>query len=179
MNDDRPEGHPEWQRRVDDLNERVAANRADIDSLLARADDANHRAKLMEERADAAQDRADMSDKRADAAERRADASDALSADDRRRIDALEEHVDVDRAMIMELQADGLISQKHAEQLQEALHTSRRIGAAVGIVMANRKVTEAEAFLVLTKASQNNNRKVRFIADDVVETGDVRNLPQL
>jgi hypothetical protein len=177
MDDGQPDGDPELQRQVQDLSERVAANRADIDALLGRADDANHRAGLMEARAEAAEHRADVSEKRADAAERRADASEALSADDRRRIDDLEAHVDVDRAMILELQTDGLISQQHAEQLQEALHTSRRIGAAVGIVMANRKVTEAAGFLILKKASQNSNRKLRVVADEVVETGDVTVLP--
>jgi ANTAR domain len=60
--------------------------------------------------------------------------------------------------MILELQADGLISQKHAAQLQEALSTSRRIGAAKA--SSNRKVTEEAAFLTLTRASQNSNRKV-------------------
>ena len=146
------------------------ANRADIDSLLGRADEANH---------DRRHSRADgwAGVLRADAADRRADASEELSTDDRRRIGDLEAHVDIDRAMILELQADGLISQKHAAQLQEALSTARRIGAAVGIVMANRKVTEAEAFLTLTRASQNSNRKVRVIAEELVDTGDISHLP--
>jgi AmiR/NasT family two-component response regulator len=62
-------------------------------------------------------------------------------------------------------------------ELREALHTFRRIGAAIGIVMANRQVTEAEAFLILSKASQNTNRKVRVIADEVVDSGNVSDLP--
>ncbi|HET9647208.1 MAG TPA: ANTAR domain-containing protein [Microlunatus sp.] len=163
MNDARPDREAQLQTQIDELRERLAAGRADIDSLLGRADEANHRAEVLEGRADAA--------------DRRADSSDELSADDRRRIDDLEAHVDVDRAMILELQAEGLISQKHAEQLQEALHTSRRIGAAIGIVMATRKVSEAHAFLTLSRASQNSNRKVRVIADELVDTGDVSDLP--
>jgi len=165
MGDARPDGDSELKRQIDDLREEIIVNRADIDSLLDRVDEANHRAGVTESRADAA--------------ERRADASEKLSSDDRRRINDLEVHVDLDRAMILELQADGLISQKHVEQLKEALHASRRIGAAIGIVMANRKVTEAAAFLILTKASQNSNRKVRVIADEVVATGDVSDLPRL
>ena len=165
MNDERPDSESELRRQMDELREVVAANRADIDSLLGRADKANHRAAV--------------SETRADAAERRADADEELAADDRRRIDDLEVHVDLDRAMILELQAEGLISQKLAEQLKEALHASRRIGAAIGIIMAHRKVTEAAAFLILTKASQNSNRKVRVIADEVVDTGDVSDLPRL
>jgi hypothetical protein len=163
MGDTRPDGDSELQRQVDDLRERMAANRSDIDALLARADKSDHRA--------------EMSEARADVADQRADASEALSVDDRRRITDLETHVDVDRAMILELRAEGLISQQHAAQLQEALHTSRRIGAAIGIIMANRGGSEADAFLTLSRASQNTNRKVRVVADEVVETGDVSDLP--
>jgi hypothetical protein len=165
------------QRQIDELRERVTQNRVDIDSLRERANAAEHRADASDERADAAEHRADASDERADAADRRADASEALSADDRRRIGDLESHVDIDRAMLLELQADGLISQKYAAELEKALHTSRRIGAAIGIVMASRGVSETEAFLILTRASQHTNRKVRVLADDVVLTGDVRDLP--
>jgi hypothetical protein len=163
MSDEQPDLEAELQTQIDELRERMAVGRADIDSLLGRADEANHRAGVIEGRADAA--------------DRRADSSEELSADDRRRIGELEEHVDIDRAMILELQAEGLISQKHAEQLQEALHTSRRIGAAIGIVMATRKVSETHAFVTLTRASQNSNRKVRVIADELVDTGDVSHLP--
>jgi hypothetical protein len=177
VNDDQPDGDFELQRRVGDLEQQVSVNRADIDSLLARADQANHRADANEERADAAERRADASDKRADAADLRAEVSEALAAHDRRRISDLEHHVDIDRAMILELQAEGLISERHAAELQEALRTSRRIGAAIGIVMANRKVSETDAFRILTRASQNTNRKVRLLADELVETGDLSELP--
>lgn len=162
--DSDPDNNSELERQIAELRNRVATDRADIDSLLGRADEANRRA--------------DLSEQRADEADRRADVSEELSADDRRRIGDLEEHVDLDRAMILELQAEGLISQQHVAQLTEALHASRRIGAAIGIVMANRRVTEAEAFQVLTRASQNTNRKVRLIAEELVETGDVNSLPR-
>ena len=58
-----------------------------------------------------------------------------------------------------------------AGNLQVALHHSRRIGAAVGILMYSRRVTETEAFAALRTASQNLNRKVADIADEVVATG--------
>lgn len=57
------------------------------------------------------------------------------------------------------------------ENLQGAIDSSRRIGAAIGIVMAAMKITEDEAFDVLIKISQRQNRKLRFIADDIVLTG--------
>jgi hypothetical protein len=163
MVNERPDGDSELQRQVDDLRERIAVNRGDIDALIGRADDAD--------------ERADVSEERADSAELRADVGEMSSADDRRRIDDLEVYVDLDRAMILQLQAEGLISQGNAEQLEETLRTSRRIGAAIGIVMANRRVSEADAFLVLSRASQTTNRKIRVIADAVVQTGDLSELP--
>lgn len=57
------------------------------------------------------------------------------------------------------------------DNLQGAIATSRRIGAAIGIVMAALKITEDQAFGVLTKISQRQNRKLRVIADDIVLTG--------
>ena len=165
MEDERADNDAALQRQIDEMRQRLTVNRADIDSLVVQADGANHRVRDVEPRADAA--------------ERRADASEELSAEDRCRLGDLEEHVDLDRALILELQTDGLISQQQAAHLQVALHSSRRIGAALGIVMANRKVTEADAFRILIKASQNTNRKFRVIADELVETGDLSNLPAL
>lgn len=145
MTDEQPESDFESQRRFEELREQVAANRIDLDALQSRADKANHRA---------------------DASEHRAD-------DDRRRVDKLEARIDVDEAMIAELQADGVLSREHAAQMEEALRSSRRIGAAIGIVMANDKVREQAAFEILSKASQHTNRKLRLLADELVETGDV------
>lgn len=55
--------------------------------------------------------------------------------------------------------------------LQQALQTSRRIGAAVGILMCRHTITEDEAFQRVRSFSQNTNRKIRDIADDIVLTG--------
>jgi len=59
------------------------------------------------------------------------------------------------------------------EGLEAALATNRQIGAAVGIVMAQRRLTQTEAFQVLSRASQDRNRKLREVADDVVFTGEI------
>ncbi|HET9650471.1 MAG TPA: GAF and ANTAR domain-containing protein [Microlunatus sp.] len=56
-------------------------------------------------------------------------------------------------------------------QLTQALTTSRQIGAAVGVLMAVHKVTADEAFELLRTASQNLNRKLSLIAEDVTLTG--------
>ena len=94
-----------------------------------------------------------------------------------RRADASEERAEIDRALIAELQAEGLIQQAHAENLEAALRTSRTIGAALGIVMTHRRVDEGDAFQILRRASQDSNTKLHAIADDVVSTGDVSWLP--
>ena len=107
------------------------------------------------------------------------DALQGRAADDHRRIDELEERADVDTQLIAELRADGTITRAHAANLEEALRTSRKIGAAIGIVMADRRVTEDDAFAILRKASQDGNRKVRLIAEEIVATGDVSGLPSL
>ena len=57
--------------------------------------------------------------------------------------------------------------------LEIALISARRIGTAVGIVMATYKVSDEAAFDLLVVASQNSHRKLRDIAQDVVETGDL------
>jgi AmiR/NasT family two-component response regulator len=67
---------------------------------------------------------------------------------------------------------------EHAAHLEEALRTARLIGAAMGVVMADRKVTEADAFLILKRASQRANLKLRVLAEDVVRSGDLSGLPQ-
>ena len=70
--------------------------------------------------------------------------------------------------------------QSKIENLERALQTSRRIGTAMGILMASYKVTEPQAFDLLRIASQSNHRKVYDVADEVVQTGqlDVPNAPE-
>ncbi|WP_323097429.1 ANTAR domain-containing protein [Intrasporangium sp. YIM S08009] len=144
--------------RLEQLEEQVEVNRADLDALLAKND---------------------SDDRRADASEARADETRLRVDEDRRRLADLEVRVDVDRELILELQGEGVLSREQVAQLEEALRTSRQIGAAIGIVMANRRVDEQGAFDVLRKASSLTNRKLRLVAEDVVLTGAVDNLPVL
>lgn len=89
------------------------------------------------------------------------------------RVGELERRVEVDRALIAELRAEGLLSREHAEHLEVALRSSRTIGAAIGIVMTHHHLSEQDAFEVLRQASMDSNRKLRALADEVVLTGDV------
>ena len=54
------------------------------------------------------------------------------------------------------------------EQLREALVSRSVIDQAMGIIMAQQRCTDTEAFAILRNASQNRNRKLRDIAVDIV-----------
>ncbi|CCH79717.1 putative Response regulator with antiterminator output domain [Nostocoides japonicum T1-X7] len=63
--------------------------------------------------------------------------------------------------------------EEKAGQLENALRSNRRIGTAVGILMATRGLSEDDGFQVLRKASMDTNRKLADVADDVIYTGSV------
>ncbi|GGM01946.1 GAF and ANTAR domain-containing protein [Nakamurella endophytica] len=64
------------------------------------------------------------------------------------------------------------------DHLRKAVESNRQIGTAIGILMARRGWTEAQAFDELRLASQHANRKLRDLADWVTFTGDLpRRLP--
>jgi AmiR/NasT family two-component response regulator len=89
------------------------------------------------------------------------------------RVEDLEHQGTVDRELVAHLEAEGLIDRGKIAHLEEALVTCRRIGAAMGILMASRKIADVEAFRLLRVASQDANRKLRDIADDVLLTGEL------
>jgi AmiR/NasT family two-component response regulator len=59
------------------------------------------------------------------------------------------------------------------DNLHTALQASRRIGVAIGVLMARHLVTYEQAFGMLAAASQHLNRKLRDIAAEVAETGEL------
>ncbi|BCJ34111.1 transcriptional regulator [Actinocatenispora thailandica] len=60
-----------------------------------------------------------------------------------------------------------------AANLTQALSTSRQIGAAIGILMSAYTITDEQAFELLRTTSQNLNRKLRDVARDVTDTGEL------
>lgn len=60
-------------------------------------------------------------------------------------------------------------------QLNEAVATRQGIGEAMGVLMHRYKISRGPAFDMLKTSSQSRNVKLRDIAAEVVETGD---LPQ-
>jgi hypothetical protein len=150
MSEELPDADSERERRFQELSSRVDANHDEIEELSRRADASNHRAHTSEE----------------------------TTAEYGQRISQLEGRTEIDRELIAQLQADGLLAMEHAAHLEEALRSARLIGAAMGVVMAVRKVTEADAFMILKAASQHTNRKLRLLAEEVVRSGDTSGLPQ-
>jgi hypothetical protein len=139
-----PSGHGTPSTELDEIRDILRVNRADIDELQSQLSAAEDRATEDEDRA----------------------------AAQTRRMDDLEARLDVDATLIAELQADGLLAHEQVAQLEQALRTSRTIGAALGIIMADRHVGEREAFDLLSRRSQGTNRKLRVLAEEVVRHGD-------
>ena len=66
---------------------------------------------------------------------------------------------------------------EQAENLRRALDSNRRIGMALGILIAQHKVTEEQAFDLLRVASQNNHLKLHDVAEEVILTGAAPEMP--
>jgi hypothetical protein len=58
---------------------------------------------------------------------------------------------------------------RHIDQLQQAVRSRGLIGQAVGIVMERFGLDEAHAFAFLTRLSQEENIKLRVIAERLIE----------
>jgi GAF domain-containing protein len=58
---------------------------------------------------------------------------------------------------------------KERENLNEALHSRKVIGQAIGIVMERYHLTEDRAFAFLVRASSHANTKLRDIAQTMVD----------
>ncbi len=62
--------------------------------------------------------------------------------------------------------------ERRAFNLNAALSTREVIGQAQGILMERERITSDEAFDILRRASQHLNRKLRDVAQDLVDTGE-------
>jgi hypothetical protein len=93
------------------------------------------------------------------------------------RVNYLEAQHRADQAVIAQLRADDALHRCKIANLEAALVSARRIGAAVGVLMTRYRVTDAQAFDLLRIASQHENRKLRDIAEDVILTGELPGAP--
>jgi len=60
-----------------------------------------------------------------------------------------------------------------AGQLRQALASNRTIGTAIGIVMARYGLASDRAFHTLVRISQQSNRKLRDVAEEIVAAGAI------
>jgi hypothetical protein len=65
----------------------------------------------------------------------------------------------------------ALTQRVRADNLVLALESSRRIGAAVGVLMAMSHCTYDQAFERIRSTSQRTHRKLREVAEDIILTG--------
>lgn len=70
-----------------------------------------------------------------------------------------------------ELAEELYLARDKIAHLEVGMITARRIGAAVGVLMATRRLTADQAFDMLRITSQNRHRELRDVADDVLLTG--------
>lgn len=62
-------------------------------------------------------------------------------------------------------------AQEQTKNLQTALSSSRELSYAIGILMAQHKLTADESFELLRRFARSSNRKLRVVAEQVVLTG--------
>ncbi|MGY1777829.1 ANTAR domain-containing protein [Geodermatophilus sp. SYSU D00804] len=74
---------------------------------------------------------------------------------------------------VARMEKNLLVADEQMAHLRTALESNRRIGMAIGILMALRKVDEEAAFGLLRTASSHRNVKLRQVAEEVIRTGTV------
>jgi AmiR/NasT family two-component response regulator len=67
---------------------------------------------------------------------------------------------------------DRAACQLAVTNLHIAIDTNRNIGAAVGILMAQQGISYEAAFHLLRSRSQNDNRKLRDVAAEILTSHD-------
>jgi hypothetical protein len=65
----------------------------------------------------------------------------------------------------------AMLANERARNLKRALESNREIGVAIGVLMHEHRLSQAQAFDVLRAASQDSNRKLADVAIEVLETG--------
>jgi hypothetical protein len=72
-----------------------------------------------------------------------------------------------------ELRERLVAAEARVANLERALVSNRRIGMALGILMARHGLTEQQAFDLLRQQSSRRNVKLAALAEEVVYTGDL------
>jgi len=78
---------------------------------------------------------------------------------------------------VPDLSEQAKVLAHQVETLTQALETRTQIATAVGMLMARENVSNEKAFLILRRASQRTNRKLRDIAIEMLESHHERVAP--
>ena len=70
--------------------------------------------------------------------------------------------------------AIALGNARQRENLNEALHSRKTIGQAIGILMERYQMNEDRAFAFLVRASSHGNIKLRDVAQEIVDQGNAK-----
>ena len=89
------------------------------------------------------------------------------------RVGAFDEEAEQIGELVAAHAAVAFADARRISHLGEALATRDLIGQAKGILMERFKITDHQAFLILTTASQRTNTKLRQVAEQLVTTGVV------
>lgn len=89
------------------------------------------------------------------------------------RPDAFTEHSELVGWILASHAAVAFSSARLDAQLQSAVASRQSIGEALGLIMERFKISEDRAFDVLETSSQHRNVKLRNIAEQVNETGEI------
>jgi GAF domain-containing protein len=74
-------------------------------------------------------------------------------------------------ALALALAKDREAEQVRIDNLESALTSREIIGQAQGILMERERISADQAFQLLRRSSQHLNRKLRTVAQDIVDTG--------
>ncbi|MCU1489353.1 MAG: hypothetical protein JWM85_758 [Acidimicrobiaceae bacterium] len=88
------------------------------------------------------------------------------------RFDAFDQHAVAVGAVFATHAAVAMSSSRKVENLEAALRNRELIGQAVGMIRARERVSEAQAFEMLKRASQRLNIKLSSVAEQVVHPAD-------
>jgi hypothetical protein len=86
------------------------------------------------------------------------------------RIEVLEGLGVVDRGVITQHELEGVINRAQIVNLENALASCRRIGAAMGIIMTKQQLTEEQAFMALRRTGRTTDRTMVDLAHDILGT---------
>ena len=91
--------------------------------------------------------------------------------------DVRESHFDVDDQGVANVLARhaaiALTRSRHVDNLWRAIDARKRIGQAQGILMVRYGLDEDQAFQLLLRYSQNENRKLRLVAEEIVQAREL------